>query len=1187
MSNEQSTIGEEKPATTTWLDKAPIPALPWLTVEVLIFAGVILFAVISRFYNLGLRVMSHDESLHTYYSYTFSQGQGYQHNPMMHGPLQFHLIALTYFIFGASDFTARIPAALFSILTVAAAWQWRRYMGRAGALIVGILVLISPFLLYYGRYTREDPYVGVSMFVMLYSMLRYFETGKAKFIYLISGSLLLHFLTKETAFIYAAMALIYLAVYFLIRVLRKPWEENSFEYRGFVYSLLATILLVGGAVAVAKFGATSAALDASQTASPAIPSDAAGLIPTAEKECPGPAMPPLVYILGALGLVGLAGTGYFLFKGYGWEKMRQERSFDLLIVFGTLVLPMLSAFAMRFLTPCTEKWWGISIAIPNGENDISVLGIPSIIAMIIVLLVFVGASVAVGMLWNKDVWWKAALIFFAIYTVFFTSFFTNGAGILTGVIGSLGYWLEQQGVARGSQPWYYYTLITIPIYEFLPAIASLLALFLSLSGLKLPEDATPEMVQAYENKVNMTSLLGWWTVSSILAFTIAGEKMPWLTFHMALPMALWGGWAIGQIVEKIDWADLGKRKPLLVGSLLFVFVIAIGVVITSVFSNPGPFAGKETAQLQATATFIVSLLGAGASAWGLYVLLAGWSPRQMASMALLVFFGLLGILTVRASVRANYVLYDSGMEQIVYAHGYTGVKDALRQISDLSDKTTGDPYAIVVAYDDIVSWPLSWYMREYKNSKFYGASPGADLRDVPAILVGAGNFSKIEPLVGDKFYKYEYIRMVWPNQDYFNLVSERPNPEAAFDPNYPCTGVMSFLQLIKKYDYSKICNAVTNPEMREAVFQIWLNRDYTKYAQVTGSAGTTNENWDPSDRMRLYIKKDVAQTIWKYGAAPVPEKPSIYDTPGAVITLAADLIVGGAGSEVQFNGPRGMAIAPDGAFYVADSRNHRIQHFSPEGKALNTWGSFADKSLGDAPGGTFNEPWGVAVGPDGSVYVSDTWNHRVQKFDANGKFIKMWGDFGQSDAANQGVLYGPRGISVDANGHVYLADTGNKRIVVFDSDGNFITQIGSEGFDVGKFSEPVDAKLDAQGNVYVTDTWNQRIQVFSPSSDGKIFTPLRQWPVEEGWKSQTLDNKPYITVAPNGHVFITDPEGYRVIEYTAEGAFVQTWGTYGTDNATFGLASGIAVDAKGLVWVTDSANNRLMRFTVPEKAPAQ
>ena len=93
------------------------------------------------------------------------------------------------------------------------------------------------------------------------------------------------------------------------------------------------------------------------------------------------------------------------------------------------------------------------------------------------------------------------------------------------------------------------------------------------------------------------------------------------------------------------------------------------------------------------------------------------------------------------------------------------------------------------------------------------------------------------------------------------------------------------------------------------------------------------------------------------------------------------------------------------------------------------WGSFADANKGDAPGGTFNEPWGIAVAPDGSVYVADTWNYRVQKFTADGKFVQMWGYFGQAEAPD--AFYGPRSIAVDNDGRVYVGDTGNKRIVVF------------------------------------------------------------------------------------------------------------------------------------------------------------
>src|SRR6266542_3924387 len=105
-----------------WLERPIHPALPNLTNEIAIFAAVILLAVVTRFYNLEARVMSHDESLHTYFSWLLYRGQGYEHSPMMHGPLQFHMLALFYFIFGVSDFTARIAAVLFSIATVWMVW---------------------------------------------------------------------------------------------------------------------------------------------------------------------------------------------------------------------------------------------------------------------------------------------------------------------------------------------------------------------------------------------------------------------------------------------------------------------------------------------------------------------------------------------------------------------------------------------------------------------------------------------------------------------------------------------------------------------------------------------------------------------------------------------------------------------------------------------------------------------------------------------------------------------------------------------------------------------------------------------------------------------------------------------------------------------------------------------------------
>ena len=152
-------------------------------------------------------------------------------------------------------------------------------------------------------------------------------------------------------------------------------------------------------------------------------------------------------------------------------------------------------------------------------------------------------------------------------------------------------------------------------------------------------------------------------------------------------------------------------------------------------------------------------------------------------------------------------------------------------------------------------------------------------------------------------------------------------------------------------------------------------------------------------------------------------------------------------------------------------------------------------------------------------------------------------------------------------------------MVVFSAEGQPITQFGSTGVAAGQFAEPVGLAVDASGRLYVADTWNQRIQVFTPNGSGG-YTPATSYDVA-GWLTTSVNNKPYIALDPEGNIFITDPDGYRVIELSSTGSIVRYWGTLGSDDASFNIPTGIIADTHGGVWVVDSSNNRLMYFTLP------
>ena len=1133
----------------SWLDRTLKRNLR-IDLEVILYILLLCAAVFSRFYDLDTRVMSHDESLHTQFSWYLAEGRGFSHDPLMHGTFQMHVVSLSYFLFGVSDASARIPAAFFGVIAVAFVLLFRKWLGRWGTLAATAMMVFSPYMLYYDRYVRNEALVVPMALLMFYAVFRYFEDREAKWLYLLSASLALHFTTKETSFIYTAQLLVFLGGFFAWRLLRLAWEQ-AFQKIGFVAGLIITAL--GGILAMGTLaGGWASSGDIANTLEPTIE----GAVSTGVGAASSSPLLAVGLILAIFGLILMIIT---LVLAFGKRLRTDFPELDLLVIVGTVTLPQLAAL------PANLLGWD-----PLDYSSFSNLNQTIFIVVILFLI-----SAAIGALWDWRRWLIAAGIFFGIFVVFYTTLFTNDDGLASGLVGSLGYWLEQHGVERGGQPWYYYLFVQIPIYEYLPAIGSIMAFgyWLRLR----PDDQGHAPKDSFKFSFPVIGFLGFMTITSLVGYSFAGEKMPWLTVHIALPMILFGGWGIGQFLERINWQRFKNQRSWLILLLTLLMLVALMSAMGGVLGEMPPFRGSQLDQLRATSGFIVTIAFAIGAAIAMRRLSQGISFRIIASIGGVFLLGVLFVLTIRTGFRAAFVNYDDATEYLVYAHAATGVKTAMDQIEDLSIRTT-DGLGIQIAFDDDVSWPLNWYLRDYTNQYFYGANPTRELLNSPLVLVGDNNWHLVEPLLADRFYSFEYIRMWWPNQDYWNLKwsaidaerSRNQMPES--EPLSPM-GTMEYLSLA----WGHIKPFFTDSTLRSAVWKIWLDRDFTEYGTWAGQ-DMSLARWSPSDRMRLYIRKDIAAQVWDYGVTPASFTPPVIEDPYAdsIIELRADLMIGGEGlSPGELFHPRDMAIGPDGTLYVADTLNHRIQRFSPEGEVLITWGGFGDFQEGGAEEGTFNEPWGIGVAPNGNVYVADTWNHRIQWFSPDGAFLGTFGQEGQGDAPYS--FWGPRDVAVDSQGRVYVVDTGNKRIKVFDNEGTFVTQFGGPGYLPGLLDEPVGITIGTDDRIYIADTWNQRIQVFSEISP-QSFDAVQEWSVD-AWYGQSLDNKPYLSSGPGNIICTTDPEGFRVLCFTYDGEFLLGWGgVFGQADSQFSLISGIALGPDGKVWVIDSSNQRAMRF---------
>ena len=180
------------------------------SIELLIYAVLIATSSFLRLFRLDERAMHHDESLHAFYSWQLSDSLDFIHNPMMHGPLQMELTAGVFVLLGDSDFTARLLYAVTGILLVMMPILFRDFLGRNGAILTSSMLCVSPAMVYFSRFARNDIIMAVFTFGIIIYIWKYFETQKTRNLYIMSGLLALCFGTKESAFLLTGLIGFYL-----------------------------------------------------------------------------------------------------------------------------------------------------------------------------------------------------------------------------------------------------------------------------------------------------------------------------------------------------------------------------------------------------------------------------------------------------------------------------------------------------------------------------------------------------------------------------------------------------------------------------------------------------------------------------------------------------------------------------------------------------------------------------------------------------------------------------------------------------------------------------------------------------------------------------------------------------------------------------------------------------------------
>ena len=666
------------------------------------FLGVILLGAVLRFWGLGDKPLHHDESLHAYFSlqllYNLENWAGcfapgascYQYNPLLHGPFQFHAIALTYRIsqlLGAPDngvntFTVRIPAATLGTLIVALPYFIRDYLSKWGAWLACLLLAVSPSMVYFSRFAREDIYMACFTLVLVVGILRYVRDRKMRWLIVAALGFAFSYATKEATFLtIAVFGSFFVGLLFWEIGLKIPFRERYSDNpdlqrylpRTAAPILLLVYVIVGGLFAKAALS-TLNALSVYTTTH------------TAQSDV-------FVQNLKNNTVAIVPWIGIFL-GVYVLSILARE-------MYGKLPPPGRRGLAAR-IDPKRQRMFDTILTMP----------------------------------WTH--WFFALLAGWTVFLVLFTVVFTNiRGGIGDGIWQGLYYWIQQQQVARGGQPWYYY-LMLIPLYEQV-------GLVFGLAG----------VVVCLVRPTRFRLFLVYWFVGNVFIYSWAAEKMPWLMIHMTMPMMLLAAIAL---------------KPVVVTAVNFVKErIALS---KATVKEEAP--GLENAGDEEHGNGESDSNGAGNWAKPLSPV---WQPQTkkrisvpLGAMAILGFVCAILLLlpTLHNMYEVSYVhAADGPHEMMVYVQTTTDVNIVMAKIDQVDQKYYGGKHTLPIGITDDATWPFAWYVRDYTNVCFsYPTGCAATAKNYPVIISGGDNPYSTESTYGASYMYHQYHMRTWWDEGY-------------------------------------------------------------------------------------------------------------------------------------------------------------------------------------------------------------------------------------------------------------------------------------------------------------------------------------------------------------------------------------------------------------------------------------